>query len=43
MWGETRGGENAIRSGDIIEWCDAQFEVEDEDGQITTLSVGESG
>lgn len=47
VWGATRGGEIAIRDGDIIQWCDAQFETRDTDeyggGNVTILNVGESG
>lgn len=43
MWGATRGGESAIRNGDILQWCDAQFELQDEEGETVTLSVGETG
>jgi hypothetical protein len=43
MWGATRGGESAIRNGDIIEWCDAQFELQDEQGETVVLNVSEAG
>ncbi|KAG8829437.1 hypothetical protein FRC18_009318 [Serendipita sp. 400] len=42
-WGFPRGGETAIRNGDIIEWCDSEFQITDDGGQTTVLSVGESG
>jgi hypothetical protein len=40
MWGATRGGETAIRNGDIIEWCEAQVQIQDEDEEVTIFSFG---
>ena len=43
MWGTTRGGESAIRNGDIIQWCDAQVQLQDENEQVTIFSFGAAG
>jgi hypothetical protein len=43
MWGAVRGGETAIRNGDIVQWCNATFNIQDDDEYTTVLSVGEEG
>lgn len=43
MWGTTRGGDTAIRSGDIIQWCDAQVELLDQNEEVTIYSFGDTG
>lgn len=43
MWGSTRGGETAIRNGDVIQWCDAQVQLLDENEETTVFSFGATG
>jgi hypothetical protein len=40
IWGDTRGGETAIRNGDIMEWCEAQVQIQDENEEVTVFSFG---
>ena len=42
-WGATRGGDSAVRAGDILEWCNAKLQAIDAKGNTFTLHVGASG
>jgi hypothetical protein len=42
-WGSTRGGDSAVRAGDILEWCNAELRATDPIGNTSTLRIGASG
>ena len=42
-WGSTRGGDSAVRAGDILEWCNAELRAIDAIGNTSTLNIGASG